>query len=709
MNLEIAPNLIAYYLVTLVTFVESLMVGVVVFIRNRRRATGVIWGLASIGFGIWCLGFSQYFRHHDPGTALLWAKITLSAAILNTSFYFHGMNVLIGISKQFRIAIATCYLLSVGFMALTWFGPIVTGVREITFLHHYIHYNKAYYPLLTLHLSLWPLVAVAQQVAAIRRLTGYRRNQIIYFLVATTVIFLCTTLIIVPIEYDIAIPPFCFFLLPFNMAFLAYVLAKGRLMEINFAIGHALLFVTALGVVLVVSLVLLGAVHLISPSFLGAAQILFIVFMVLLISATLSVALPMVVPHAEQIIQSRLQGGRHRYQQAITELTTKIATLASADEMLQTIVEKLLEHLKVPRAQVFMQEDLTTDYVARARASLQSRNGGVPLLAENTEVIQWLRRHQRSLVKEEIQFREATDRAGRIAEELERIGASLCVPMILDGQLVGTLTLENKVSGDMFTDTDIKLLERLCSEVALAVRYRKFEQQMFQTSKLASLGTLAAGIAHEIRNPLSSIKTFVQLLPTRPNDAEFQAEFSKLVSSDVDRITKIVENVLSFARSANITIGEQQVDEIIEDVLALINAKLKHKNIEVTKHWNSVPVLRGDKDQLAQVFVNILLNAVEALPDQGGKIKISCTSSMIESPRHGRRKTPHLTIEIADNGPGIPENIKGRLFDPFFTTKPNGTGLGLAISYKVIEAHEGFIQVVSTEGQGAAFQINLPL
>jgi signal transduction histidine kinase len=460
---------------------------------------------------------------------------------------------------------------------------------------------------------------------------------------------------------------------------------------------------------MIVSLLLLGAVHLISPDFLGAAQIVFIVFMVLLISAALSVALPLVVPHADQLIHSRMQGGRYRYQQAISELTTKIATIASADEMLQTIAEKLLEHLKVPRAQVFMQEDVTTDYVARARASLQSPNGEAPVLPDNAEVIQWLRRHKTSLVREEIQFREAADRAGRIVAELDRIGASLCVPMVLDGQLVGTLSLENKLSGDMFADTDIKLLERLCSEAALAVRYRKFEQQMFQTSKLASLGTLAAGIAHEIRNPLSSIKTFVQLLPTRSNDAEFQAEFSKLVSNDVDRITRIVENVLSFARSTNITIGEQQVDEIIEDALVLINARLKGKSIEVTKHWTSVPVIHGDRDQLSQVFVNILLNAVEALPDQGGKIKISCSSSMLESPSHGRRKLPHLTIEIADNGPGIPENIKGRLFDPFFTTKPNGTGLGLAISYKVVEAHEGFINVVSAEGHGTAFQINLPL
>jgi signal transduction histidine kinase len=238
----------------------------------------------------------------------------------------------------------------------------------------------------------------------------------------------------------------------------------------------------------------------------------------------------------------------------------------------------------------------------------------------------------------------------------------------------------------------------LCAEVALAVRYRKFEQQILQTSKLASLGTLAAGIAHEIRNPLSSIKTFVQLLPTRPNDAEFQAEFSQLVSNDVDRITKIVENVLSFARSTSLNVTEQRIEAIIEDSLTLIKSKLKHGNVELTTHFDNLPPVRVDKDQMSQVIVNIVLNAVEALPQQGGKIKITCSTSLLESPRSGRRrKTPHMTIEIADNGPGIPDNIKSRLFDPFFTTKPVGvgTGMGLAVAKQILTQHDGNLELTN--------------
>lgn len=710
MHLQIASDLIAYYLVTLVSFGVSLVVAVVVYWRNRNRPLGVIWGVATIGFALWCLGFSQYFRDIPEATAIFWAKITLTMAILNNALYLHGMTELIGVTGKHRYALVAAYLSALIFVILTWAGPMIIGLRAWTYLDHYIKYHPVLYPWLSLHITVWPLYAIGLQIYSLRRLSGYRRNQIIYFLIATVIIQVCTTLIVVPIEYNIALQPFGFFVLPFNMAFLAYVLAKGRLMEINFAIGRALLYATTIFVVMLFTFVALEIVKRVNPGFLGTPQIVFMLFMMLLISAVLAAVLPGIAPSAEQALQSRLLGDRYRYQRALSEVITQVATTSNAEELLQMVVDKIVEHMNVARAMVLMQEDATTDYTARAQASVQGKNGETPFLAEGAETIAWLRRHKRSLVKEEIQFREVQARALRIGEELDRLGVSLCVPMVLDGKLVGSLAIANKQSGDMFVDQDIKILESLCAEVALAVRYRKFEQQMIQASKLASLGTLAAGIAHEIRNPLSSIKTFVQLLPSRSNDAEFQAEFSKLVSSDVDRISKIVENVLSFARSSSIHVNEHRMEEVIEDSLSLVRSQLKKKAVEVTTHYQDLPPVKVDKDQMSQVFVNIILNAVDALPDLGGKIRVSCQVASVASPKDPRRRTmPHLLIEIADNGQGIPDNIKGKLFDPFFTTKSHGTGLGLSITHQIVESHGGFIQVRSAAGQGAAFLINLPL
>jgi len=699
-----------YYYLVLFNALVSLAAAGFAYWKNRFRAVGPLFGITMLINGMWCICFAHYYLPLPDDQALLWAKLTLSMAIVFPPFLFHSMCALVDKADRYRWALGISYASSVVFLVLLWAGHVVDGLKPTMYMEHYIRYNRALYPYLSSHIGLWQFVGVVILILTARKASSYKRTQLIYFITAWFVVFLTVNSIIMPLEYDVNFQQLGFLVLPFNLGFLAYVLSKGRFMEINLAIGKALVYATTMFIVLLLAWSAAEIANRLSPGFLGGPQVVFMLFLMLLISVSLAVVLPRLGPLAEQALQSRMLGDRYRYQQALAELTSQIATISSADELLQTIVDRIVEHMKVQRAMVLMQEDVSTDFVPRARASLQPSAADGVLLADTTEVIQWLRRNKRTLVKDEVQLREPRPRVARIAEELDRVGAALCVPMILDGQLVGTLALDHKTSGDLFIDRDIKLLERLCGEAALAVRYRKFEQQMFQTSKLASLGTLAAGIAHEIRNPLSSIKTFVQLLPSRPNDPEFQAEFSKLVSNDVDRITKIVENVLSFARSSTITLSEQRIEEVLDDSLALIQSKLKAKKVEVIKHYGQVPLARGDKDQLSQVFVNILLNAVEAVPGQGGRIEITCSTAMLESPLEGRRrKTPHITVEIADNGPGIPENIKGRLFDPFFTTKPQGTGLGLAITYKIVEVHGGFISVVSTEGQGATFQVNLPL
>lgn len=698
----------AYYQFLQLTAFECVLLAIVVYGKNRQRAIGGWFGGVFLIMAFWSFGFSRYFVPLASEPAIFWAKLTLTGTILIGPFYLQGILSLLEMQRP--VVVAVSFVCAGCLLALLWTGNVVaTEVHSVAYFDHYIKYVSWSYPLVVLQNVLWTAWAIVLQIKSLGKLRAYKRNQVTYFLIATAITFGSTSLIIIPMEYGLRIPPFPITFLPINFALLAYVLSKARLLEINLAIGRALVYGGTLAAVFLLTLATIGLANQYDPQFLDASQTFFIIGLILVVSSVLAFALPRYASRVGQALEHKLFGGRYRYHQALSELTTEVASMPSPEELLQTIVDRIVEHMKVPRAMVFMQEDVSTDYVARARASLQSANGDPPLLADSTEVIQWLRQHKRSLVKEEAQFREAPARAAKIAEELDRIGASLCVPMILDGQLVGALAVENKLSGDMFVDRDLKLLETLCGEAALAVRYRKFEQQMFQTSKLTSLGTLAAGIAHEIRNPLSSIKTFVQLLPSRSNDPEFQAEFSKLVSTDVDRITKIVENVLSFARSSTITVSEQRIEQILEDALELIHSKLKYKKVEVVKHYGKPPVVKGDKDQLSQVFVNVLLNAVEAVPDEGGRIKITCSTSLLESPRQRRRRTPHLTVEIADNGPGIPEKIKGRLFDPFFTTKPQGTGLGLAITYKIVEVHDGFINVLSTEGQGAAFQVHLPL
>jgi signal transduction histidine kinase len=260
----------------------------------------------------------------------------------------------------------------------------------------------------------------------------------------------------------------------------------------------------------------------------------------------------------------------------------------------------------------------------------------------------------------------------------------------------------------MFFVSDLKVLETLATEVGLAVKYRRMEETIFRKNKLIELGTIAAGVAHEIRNPLASIRTFAQLLPTQIDDPEFKQEFSKLVLKDVDRITKVIESMLAFARPAQVTIGDFKTTELVDEAILLVQARLKSKRIELTKEFHEEPALRVDRQQILQVLVNLLSNAVDALPEHG-KIRVATGMQTLTSEQTGNGAEQYAVIEVSDIGPGIPPLVRNRIFDPFFTTKKEGTGLGLSISQKIARDHGGIITVSSIEGKGTTFQINLPV
>jgi signal transduction histidine kinase len=291
--------------------------------------------------------------------------------------------------------------------------------------------------------------------------------------------------------------------------------------------------------------------------------------------------------------------------------------------------------------------------------------------------------------------------------ELNQRKVVLCVPMILDGRLVGLIGLGEKLNREMFFISDLRALLTLATEVALAVRYRRMEDEVFRKNRLVELGTIAAGVAHEIRNPLASIKTFAQLMPERMDDPEFKNEFSKLVLKDVDRITKVIESMLAFARPAQVSIKEQPANDLVEEAVLLVQSRLKAKRIELTRAFHGNPVIKVDKHQILQVLVNLLSNAADALPEQG-KIRVATGVNQLDIGGGGNGNRGFAVIEVSDNGPGIPASVRNRLFDPFFTTKKEGTGLGLSISQKIVRDHGGSITVSSVEGKGTSFQVSLP-
>ncbi len=255
--------------------------------------------------------------------------------------------------------------------------------------------------------------------------------------------------------------------------------------------------------------------------------------------------------------------------------------------------------------------------------------------------------------------------------------------------------------GALMVLTDITTLKRL-------------EMQIRRSDRLASLGTLSAGMAHEIKNPLVSIKTFAQLLPERYQDSDFRETFFSLIGHEVDRIDSLVNQLLRFARPAKPLLKPMHVHEVLEKALLLVGHRLYQKDIKLTRSWHAeVDTIHADADQIEQVFLNFFINALDAMKP-GGSLTVATEIGTTETwptalPEDTGEVREILRVSVEDDGSGIKPEDVAHVFDPFFTTKDYGTGLGLSVVHGIVQEHGGQIEVESELARGTSFHILLPL
>lgn len=242
---------------------------------------------------------------------------------------------------------------------------------------------------------------------------------------------------------------------------------------------------------------------------------------------------------------------------------------------------------------------------------------------------------------------------------------------------------------------------------------KRLEQNVQRADRLSSLGTLAAGMAHEIKNPLVSIKTFTQLFSTRYQDAEFRATFNEVVPHEVERIDTIVSRLLDFARSRPATLRAHPIEKIVREVLALVENQLRDAGVALDTIYEVGDIeIHGDEQQLHQVLLNLVLNAIEAMEDTEQKqLKVEVETSFVRLRNvraNASAETECIRVILTDTGVGIPQSSMERLFTPFFTTKEDGCGLGLSVVHGIVAEHGGDIDVSSVPGRGTVFTLTLP-
>lgn len=300
---------------------------------------------------------------------------------------------------------------------------------------------------------------------------------------------------------------------------------------------------------------------------------------------------------------------------------------------------------------------------------------------------------------------------------LGKAGTEL-VPLLLDGEAHDQIErcLLHSSGRDVYVKGGISpLFDRANRQIGATFIFsdltsqRLLEERARRADRMTALGELAAGVAHEMRNPLTTVRGYLQILPSMKEQPEFLEEFTANVIREIDRLASLTDDMLDMAKPIANDLETHDLSELAADVTKFLEDRFDTNGItvEIQRDPAGSPV-QIDRDRLRQVFINLLLNATDALRSSGGRIDVRLYRS---SERLAREEDvrPFAVCSIKDSGPGIPADRLDRLFDPFFTTKSHGTGLGLAVSNRIVEEHGGFLRVESEEGRGAEFSLFLPM
>jgi len=419
----------------------------------------------------------------------------------------------------------------------------------------------------------------------------------------------------------------------------------------------------------------------------------------IMVCAALALALIAVIliPASQAALETQVQRAffpqHYDYRRKLRELAAALVHILDRQELVQRLGDALTGVLDVESCDIFLAEEQT----ARLALAYPTAQAGQPMAEGLVHVLERLRE---PILAGELEAIDAADAALFRARAWE-----VAIPLRLNDRPTGLIALGRNRDFRIFSAEDLQLLAAVAAGASVALenaslsrQLRRSEIVLERANRLSSLGMLAAGIAHEIRNPLVAVKTFLDLLPQRLDDREFLSKFRELSLGELRRVTDLIADLLALGKSKTAERRAVDLGPTLEPVVRLMESTARKRHIEVAAAFDPrVPPAWADPDQLKQIIVNLLLNAIET-SSAGGHVWLEVRPAPPGS----------VVLEVRDDGPGIPANQLENIFHPFFTTKETGTGLGLALVHQMVVEHGGEITVESAPGRGSAFRVTLP-
>ena len=710
-----------------------LLIGIFIFLQNKRSRVNFSFFLIGVCGFFWFLGIAGTYAASTPEIALaVYRSVTFLGVALIAPCTHYFSATWLGLFKKQKVAIRTGFFFGAAFYVVGLFSPLsFPGVY-----HYFWGFYPVYGPLNQYFLGFFFLVLVCAFTnffsALFKEPKGVRRTQIGLITIGFLVAFFGAFDYLPKFIYY-PVYPLGFLCVFFWVLLVAYAIIRYKAMDIETVIHKTLMWLATT----LVAIVPFAAFIYWTQSLHDPASAWSSMFYYLAVAITFYFYFRSIQPRLDHLFQRQ----RKNLLAVMTKFSQELVHLKNLRDLLQSFARMLRRQLYVRRLSVFLFDEKSGEYIPAIAKGLRNLK---PFPKEHL-FLAWLEKKDSVVMSNLVGADpEVETFRSEIEEFFRSTQGMVAVPLVLGGKLIGVVSLGRKANLKPYRAGEVQFLMQLKIPVTIAfsnsmqyeniselyIQVRKMsvelkhwnvelekrvedrtrelvktQDQLVQAEKLATLGTLAGGVAHEINNPLTAVLTNAQILQmTATEDAK---ESLDLIEEGAKRCQGIVQKLMKYARKTAEETPHRDVDlrDVVKGTCALLGFQFQQQNIEVEMKLGDVPPVKGIAGELDQVLTNLLVNARDAIQSHSpSKVRGKIT---VET----RKTREAIELVVTDNGIGIPKENQKKIFDPFFTTKDvgSGTGLGLAVSFGILKRHDATISVDSKPGGGATFTVKFPV
>ena len=685
--------------------IVTLTLGFLVYRSNRQSAAHRHFLMLCASIALWLDATSIALCSTDAQTALRWFKLD-NVGVMYISVAFYGFSAEF-LQLQRRRSIWIGYgLATLMAGAVLVRQDFVEGVNRFWW-GYFPQWGPASVPFFIIFFS-YMAVAFTDYFHTYRTVTTpIKRQQIKFVLIAFVIAYLGSVDFFPAFGYELY--PFGYIPIFLLTVVITVAILRYRLLDAALVVSRSAIYLPLIPFTLLLALLAHSLEGVYPVTLASILALMTVAFTVLYVTFQ---------PRLQSAVNKAFFPSRHDAYETLTRFGHAMVMKLDLANLLAEIVDTLQRVMGIEKISLFLFDKEKGCYVRKAARGLNEGQANTIRLTNTERFSNYLLECNQPIVKEELQQRQPVldERlTATLIETLTQMDAEVCLPLVNKTRLIGFVNLGHKPSLGFYSHDELNLLRSLADNAAIALENAILHEEWKHTQlllrradRLRSLEAIAGGFAHEVRNPLTSISTFIQLVPSRRDDTYFMDSFSAQVVDDLARIERLIAEILDYARYMKPKFSPESLNNIVTSCLQFIEVKADKLGISVEKELaEDLPAMSVDRQQIKQVIMNLAMNAIDAMAKSGGRLTVT-TRCVVRLDKSG-----WVQIEVADTGCGITPEDLPHVFDPFFTTKHEstervGTGLGLSIVHQIIQEHGGTVEARSTVDAGTSFFILLP-